>query len=52
MNHDLQQLLATGCADCNSDQTMTEVAAGVFVLGIAHDSSCPWWTAEKKATGR
>jgi hypothetical protein len=36
-----------GCYQCDAVQHMTEVAAGIWSLEIAHDDDCPTLRAKK-----
>lgn len=30
------------CEDCNATQRLIEVSAGITILQILHDDTCPW----------
>lgn len=38
----LDQDLAGGCDDCDAVQRLTTDGAGVYVLEVRHDDSCPY----------
>jgi hypothetical protein len=46
-----QLLQATVCPDCDSNVTITEVAPNVYQGAVAHDDSCPWYAAFRRAGG-
>jgi len=39
-----------GCDDCDAYQEMTTDGAGVYVLTVFHDDTCPWLNARTEAT--
>ena len=39
---------AARCPDCNSISDVAEAAPGVYYVQIAHDDTCPWFTAYQK----
>ena len=37
-----------GCDDCDAYQEMTTDGAGVYVVTVRHDASCPWLRAHER----
>jgi hypothetical protein len=33
------------CPDCDSDVTIAELSPDVYEATVAHDDTCPWFTA-------
>jgi hypothetical protein len=44
-------LKTAACPDCDSNVTVVEVAPDIYEGLVAHDDSCPWFTAFKRAGG-
>ena len=36
------QPIPGGCDDCDAVQRLTTDGAGIYVLTVEHDASCPW----------
>ena len=39
-----------GCDDCDAVQRLTTDGAGIYVLTVFHDDTCPWLNARTEAT--
>ena len=42
--------LAYHCPDCASTSQIVTVSPGVFVMQVAHDSTCPWLASKGGAS--
>ena len=44
------QPIPGGCDDCDAVQRLTTDGAGIYVLTVFHDDTCPWLNARTEAT--